>query len=43
MQNFLIDIFNMDHIGVICEDELLVFLKLLESEREEDKDKEDKA
>lgn len=33
IQNLFIDVLNMDHIGMICEDELLVFLKLLESER----------
>lgn len=32
IQNLFIDVLNMDHIGVICEDELLVFLKLLERE-----------
>lgn len=33
IQNLFIDVLNMNHIGVVCEDELLIFLKLLESER----------
>lgn len=41
IQNLFVDVLDMDHVGMICEDELLIFLKLLGSERE--KEEEEKA
>lgn len=38
IQNLFIDVLNVDHVGMICKDELLIFLKLLESEREKDEE-----